>query len=53
MVADIYDRLRIPVVNTFTREELEARYMHLGFLDIQTSRRVRNNESFRATGLKR
>ena len=53
VVADIYDRLRIPVTHTFTPEELEARYVDEGFLDVQTSRRVRNTESYRATGIRR
>lgn len=53
VVADIYDRLRIPVTHTFTREEIEAHYVDEGFLDVTTSRRVRNNESFRATGIRR
>lgn len=53
VVADIYDRLRIPVTHTFTREEIEAHYVDAGYLDVRTSRRVRNNESFRATGIRR
>jgi SAM-dependent methyltransferase len=53
VVADIYDRLRIPVTHTFTREQIEAHYVDEGYLDVVTSRRVRNNESFRATGIRR
>jgi SAM-dependent methyltransferase len=53
VVADIYDRLRIPVTHTFTQEDIEAHYLDEGFLDVRTSRRVRNNESFRATGIRR
>ena len=53
VVADIYDRLRIPVTRTFTREELEARFGAEGYLDVRTSRRVGNNESYRATGVRR
>lgn len=53
VVADIYDRLRIPVTHTFTREQIEAHYVDEGYLDVVTTRRVRNNESFRATGIRR
>ena len=53
VVADIYDRLRIPVTHTFTREALERHYVDEGYLDVRTTRRVRNNESFRATGIRR
>jgi SAM-dependent methyltransferase len=53
VVSDIYDRLRIPVTHTFTAEEIESHYVDEGFLDVRTSRRVRNNESFRATGIRR
>lgn len=53
VVADIFDRLRIPVTHTFTAEEIEARYVDEGYLDVHTSRRIRNNESFRATGIRR
>jgi SAM-dependent methyltransferase len=53
VVADIFDRLRVPVTHTFTREDLESRYVEHGYLDVQTSRRVRNNESYRATGVRR
>ena len=53
VVADIFDRLRIPVTQTFTAEEIEARYVDEGYLDVHTSRRIRNNESFRATGIRR
>ena len=51
VVADVYDRLRIPVKHWFTREALELWYAEKGFADVHVSRRVRNNETFRATGV--
>lgn len=53
VVADIYDRLRVPVTRYFRGEDLERWYSGAGYLDMQVSRRVRNTESFRATGVKR
>ena len=53
VVADVYDRLRVPVTHYFPGEELERWYGDAGYLDIQVTRRVRNTESFRATGVKR
>jgi hypothetical protein len=53
VVADVYDRLRIPVTHWFHRELLDKLYTDGGYLDIQVSRRVANNESFRATGIRR
>ncbi len=53
VVADVYDRLRVPVTRYFPGEELERWYGDAGYLDIQVTRRVRNTESFRATGIKR
>ncbi|MEL6345697.1 MAG: methyltransferase domain-containing protein [Myxococcota bacterium] len=53
VVADVYDRLRIPVKHWFTKEELEAWYSDNGFADVQVTRRVRNNETFRALGVRR
>ena len=53
VVADIYDRLRIPVRRWFTREQLDSMLGNAGYADVQVSRRVRNNETFRATGVKR
>jgi spermidine synthase len=53
VVADVYDRLRIPVHHWFTREELEQMLTDDGYADVQVTRRVRNNETFRATGLRR
>lgn len=53
MVADVYDRLRIPVRHWFTGEELETWLMEAGYADIRVSRRVRNNETFRALGTRR
>ena len=37
----------------FTGEELEVWYADAGYADIRVSRRVRNSESFRATGVRR
>lgn len=53
VVADVYDRLRVPVTHYFMGEELERWYGDAGYLDMQVTRRVRNTESFRATGIKR
>lgn len=53
VVADVFDRLRIPVKHWFTKEELEVWYADNGFADVQVSRRVRNNETFRALGVRR
>lgn len=53
VVADVYDRLRIPVTHYFMGEELERWYAEAGYADIQVHRRVRNTESFRATGVRR
>jgi SAM-dependent methyltransferase len=53
VVADIYDRLKIPVKHWFTREELETWYSDNGYADVQVSRRVRNNETFRSVGVRR
>ena len=53
VVADVYDRLRIPVKHWFTKEELETWYSDHGFANVQVTRRVRNNETFRALGVRR
>ena len=53
VVADIYDRLRIPVHHWFKGEELERMYTDDGYADVLVTRRVRNNETFRATGIRR
>lgn len=53
VVADIYDRLRVPVTDYFMGEEIERWYADAGYADIRVSRRVRNTESFRATGVRR
>ena len=53
VVADVYDRLRIPVTGYFMGEDLERWYAEAGYADIQVTRRVRNTESFRATGVRR
>ncbi|MCB9761918.1 MAG: methyltransferase domain-containing protein [Alphaproteobacteria bacterium] len=53
VIADIYDRLRVPVTATITGEELERWFADEGYADIRVTRRVRNNESFRGTGVRR
>jgi SAM-dependent methyltransferase len=53
VVADVYDRLRNPVLATFTGEELEGWFARHGYASIQVTRRVRNTESFRANALRR
>jgi SAM-dependent methyltransferase len=53
VVADVYDRLRIPVKHWFTGEKLEGWLAAEGYVDVQVTRRVRNNETFRATGVRR
>ena len=53
VVADIYDRLRIPVTHYLTGEELEGWFAEGGFADIRVTRRVRNAESFRGIGTRR
>ena len=53
VVADVYDRLRVPVHHWFSGEELEGMMVDDGYVDVQVTRRVRNNETFRATGIRR
>lgn len=53
VVADVYDRLRIPVRRWFTGEQLETWLTEAGYADIHVTRRVRNNETFRAIGTRR
>jgi SAM-dependent methyltransferase len=53
VVADVYDRLRVPVTTYITGETLERWFGDEGFADIQVVRRVRNSESFRGTGIRR
>lgn len=53
VVADVYDRLRIPVRHWFTGEQLEGWLYEEGYADVRVTRRVANNETFRATGIKR
>lgn len=53
VVADIYDRLRIPVLHWFTREDLEKWYGNMGYVNFSVRRRVGNNETFCATGFRR
>lgn len=53
VVADIWDRLRIPVRRWFSREQLEVLFTNSGFADVSVTRRVKNSETFRATGIRR
>jgi SAM-dependent methyltransferase len=53
VVADVYDRLRIPVTGYFTGEEIEGWYATAGYADIDVRRRVRNTESFTGSGVRR
>jgi SAM-dependent methyltransferase len=53
VVADVYDRLQIPITRWFHRELIDKLYTDDGYLDVQVSRRVANNESFRGTGIRR
>ena len=53
VVADIWDRLRIPVRHWFPREKLEVMFTNAGYVDVSVSRRVRNSETFRASGTRR
>ena len=53
VVADVYDRLRVPVTGTYRGEELERWYAENGYADIKVTRRVANTESFRGLGTKR
>lgn len=53
VVADIYDRLRVPVTGTFTGEQVERWYAEAGYADIRVSRRLANTESFRGLGSRR
>jgi SAM-dependent methyltransferase len=53
VVADVWDRLRIPVRHWFPREKLELMFTNAGYADVHVSRRVRNTETFRATGVRR
>lgn len=53
VVADVYDRLRIPVTILVTGEELERWFFEERYADIEVTRRVRNNETFLGTGVRR
>jgi SAM-dependent methyltransferase len=53
VVADIYDRLRVPLTGTYTGEALEKWYAEAGYADIEVTRRVRNTEGFVGRGVKR
>jgi SAM-dependent methyltransferase len=53
VVADVYDRLRIPVHHWFTGEALERMLADDGYASVSVTRRVRNNETFRATAVRR
>ena len=53
VVADIYDRLRVKVLQWFTKEDLEKWYGNKGYSNISVRRRIRNNETFCCCGWKR
>lgn len=53
VVADVYDRLRHPIKHWFKQDELEVWFGEKGFINVSVARRVRNNETFRATGTRR
>ena len=53
VVADVYDRLRVPVTGYFTGEEVERWFAEAGYADIKVSRRLTNTESFRGLGTRR
>lgn len=53
VVADIYDRLRIPVLHWFTGEDIERWYAKNGYSNFRVNRRMRNNESFQSIGVRR
>lgn len=53
VVADVYDRLRVPVTRYLTGEELETWFAEAGYADVRVTRRVKNTESFRGTGVRR
>ncbi|MEC7983568.1 MAG: methyltransferase domain-containing protein [Myxococcota bacterium] len=53
VVADICDRLRIPVKHWFTKEELEKWYGSSGYSNFTVRRRIRNNETFCSIGYRR
>lgn len=53
VVADIYDRLRVPVTGYFRGEEIERWFAESGYADIHVTRRVTNTESFRGLGTRR
>ena len=53
VVADIYDRLRIPVHQWFTQEQLQNWYLDNGYADVKVRRVVGNNETFCSIGVRR
>ncbi len=53
VVADLYDRLRVPLTGTFTGEAVENWFAEAGYADIDVRRRVRNTETFVGRGTKR
>lgn len=53
VVADIYDRLRIPVHQWFTKEQLETWYVDNGYANVKVRRIVGNNETFSSIGTRR
>lgn len=53
VVADIYDRLRVPVKRWFRGEELQSWFVEHGYANCNVRRIVGNNETFAAFGTKR
>ena len=53
VVADVYDRLRVPVLHWFTGETIERWYGDHGYANFDVRRVVRNNETFIGHGTKR
>jgi hypothetical protein len=52
VIGDTFDRLSVPLVRYYTRDELNKWFDSEGFRDIDISRRYRHNESWRALGVK-
>lgn len=53
VVADIFDRLRVPVRHWFSERELDSWLAEGGYANVQVTRKVGNNETFRAGGTRR
>lgn len=53
VVADIYDRLRVPVLRWFEKDDLEKWFIAHGYISTDVQRIIRNNETLLAFGVKR